>query len=1620
MKTFPKAFYFLLLFLILFSSTIYADGAPNNSCNGELISELNNKATTTSHTESGSVNENTDRDDYYYFNISQAGTISINYTSSRTTDLYFSKNGCGDDKILNNGIGRKTSLSVLAGQRVYIRVKAERENNTIYNMVLKFTPKFSDLSITKDVNNSNPKVGDRITYTIVGTNDGPDTTDVIIKDTLPASLAWYSDAENRGSFSCTNVGNDVTCQGSRNFASGDDVTVTIQADVLSAGIITNTATIESRNGRVDTNLTNNSANVDINATELSDLSITKDVDNPNPKIGDRITYTIVGTNNGPNTTDVIIKDTLPAGLAWYSDADDSGDFNCTNVGNDVTCQGSRDFDTGDDVTVTIQADVLSAGIITNTATIESSNGRVDTNLTNNSANVDLSVAELIGDYRFDACTLGTMIDDSGYGNNGALQNVESEDIYPKHEEKGMVCRAGRFYSFVANYATAGTSLQADVNGSFSIAFAIEWSGNHGDLPIITKEGDYALKINEGDLYYKLDVDAAYTLVPNFSISQNIASHVSFVVATSEVRVYKDGVLTDTIADVYTNPNNSSVTYIGTDNTNYFSGLLDEIKFYKGILDQTTITELSGRTLRPCACCVSSIKIKGDYLPISNTYDTSQPVWDSVTYDGFRFDEPPLLFMLPSDNGSHSAYIRAKNVTEIGFEAANIEPQGEDGPHIAMDLSYIAVSRGIHDLGEYTLEACTIPVQTEQLHDRGFTGDFNATNQTPYGTISCDANGCWTKITTNSTYIQPVVFATLITTENELRDEQDNASGRELSRPWMTVAIKNDASGIWVSLERSETTYGKITKPELVAYMITEGNIQSSFLDDFDNNVSYETIYIQDRFLGWNKKNDVDQRFDFNRTYQTNPKPLVMANKQSRKDVDGGWFRLNGAPKADHLKVSIWEDRRGSYNSEKNYDNPAVPETPIGVSANQDSERSRIVRDDGAAIVFGGVFQYAESFQPTAGNFDAVEAGANFNTILDTKIVNKPFQLKYWSLDQDNYGVPITKVINSPVKVDFIYSQNAGVNLECNATDNLVVPQSTKYAHFIQPNPYIDNVDYNITNSTAYRNVQARFTFGADENGTAVDWLVCYNNSGDCGDSIYTSTCTATCTADVASARSEACAECYFNNVPSHDIGYACSFDRFAIRPNAFDIAINGSTDDNQTLVAGTSFQVDANATGYNSTNASRDYNATQTSIGSLSQFRIAPTDLNAGSGCATGLIIDINDNNFTNGDFNDSNGKYTEVGDINITVFEDPNKIFASVDTGNTNASLDSAQSVYTIQSDSVRVAFIPDHFRIAANLRNESNGFTYMSRDLNVSASLDINITAENALNNTTTNYNSSCYAQPTTYAISYNNIAITPINNLSTVDFIETITSTNANVPINTNIVLANIANTIFPIANGGNANISIDINFDRDKNESVNPFEFTVQDVNITDANGTIGSIIGLNQTATFIYGRTHASKQRFIVPTDAPYRTNIYHEAYCFGVGCNKTLLPNGNASINTNDLRWWVNTLHNNAVDGNITINPVLEKGAINNVNETVRNMIAIPSITSVDLNYNQVAGFPYITIMENNASSWLIENEDNAAAVKNEFQVEFLNAGGEWSGKHETSTTTEDSNVDRTNRRSMW
>jgi len=118
-----------------------------------------------------------------------------------------------------------------------------------------------------------------------------------------------------------------------------------------------------------------------------DISVNK-TDLPDPvTVGNNLTYTIVVTNNGPETaTGVTLTDTLPAGVIYVAATSTLG--TCSRAGSTVTCNIGTLYNASS-ATVTIIVTPTTAGTITNTATVTCN--ETDTNKGNNTATATTTV-----------------------------------------------------------------------------------------------------------------------------------------------------------------------------------------------------------------------------------------------------------------------------------------------------------------------------------------------------------------------------------------------------------------------------------------------------------------------------------------------------------------------------------------------------------------------------------------------------------------------------------------------------------------------------------------------------------------------------------------------------------------------------------------------------------------------------------------------------------------------------------------------------------------------------------------------------------------------------------------------------------------------------------------------------------------------------------------------------------------------------------------------------------------------------------------------------------------------------------------------------------------------------
>ena len=233
----------------------------------------------------------------------------------------------------------------------------------------------ADLEVIKFVSNKNPRFGDIITWTVTVTNNGPNTAvDAYVIDKLPKGLTYQSDDSN-GKYD-PDTGYWVI----GNLTNGAKAVLNIKTLVnITNATITNVAVVNSTTP--DNNTENNKANNTTDVDPEADLEIIKLVSNKNPKFGDKITWTIVVTNKGPDTAlEVYVKDKLPAGLVLTGYSKTNGIFD----ENDMTWY-IKSLAKGESQTLTLTT-LVNVTNKTLVNIVNVTNDVYDPNKTNNEAN----------------------------------------------------------------------------------------------------------------------------------------------------------------------------------------------------------------------------------------------------------------------------------------------------------------------------------------------------------------------------------------------------------------------------------------------------------------------------------------------------------------------------------------------------------------------------------------------------------------------------------------------------------------------------------------------------------------------------------------------------------------------------------------------------------------------------------------------------------------------------------------------------------------------------------------------------------------------------------------------------------------------------------------------------------------------------------------------------------------------------------------------------------------------------------------------------------------------------------------------------------------------------------
>ncbi|WP_295112191.1 Ig-like domain repeat protein [uncultured Methanobrevibacter sp.] len=274
-------------------------------------------------------------------------------------------------KVIYSGvISNKVHVSGFENETDYTNNDAEIKNMTAIANV--------DLKITKDVNVSGVvAVTDKIKFTITVTNNGPcNATGVYVGETLSPHLKMISNKTTAGEYK---DGTWVI----GNLNNGEVHNLTIIAEVISAGTISNAVAIIGNDN--DTNRSNNNDSIEnLTAIDIVDLEINKTVDVTTGfvNVTDKIVFTIDLRNKGPcDATNVNVTELLSPHLnmihyyTWGSSYDEkTGIWYIGNLSKNDYRQ------------LVIVAQVVSAGTISNVVVVTSNEN--DTNTSNNKDEID--------------------------------------------------------------------------------------------------------------------------------------------------------------------------------------------------------------------------------------------------------------------------------------------------------------------------------------------------------------------------------------------------------------------------------------------------------------------------------------------------------------------------------------------------------------------------------------------------------------------------------------------------------------------------------------------------------------------------------------------------------------------------------------------------------------------------------------------------------------------------------------------------------------------------------------------------------------------------------------------------------------------------------------------------------------------------------------------------------------------------------------------------------------------------------------------------------------------------------------------------------------------------------
>jgi len=284
----------------------------------------------------------------------------------------------------------------------------------------------------------------------------------------------------------------------------------------------------------------------------------------------------------------------------------------------------------------------------------------------------------------------------------------------------------------------------------------------------------------------------------------------------------------------------------------------------------------------------ALEIETSQVTLPSTIGGPPNVWVPIQFQT-PFSDTPVVIVSPGPSpGGQPFTIRIREVTNLGFLAQIVEPSGGHDPdHLSVDITYMAVERGVHGLPDGSF----------------LIADITSTTAQQFG-LNFNQQGSWESVQFDVEYPSPPAVVSQIQTMN---NEQNLAGIPQLaSVPFLTAAISDvQPNGFQIALERSEALPGEVAVPESIGWVAITGDAWGELTDINGNDILWESRVVPAIPGGGGMGFDENCKSELLLAPHQQVTPAVIS-MNSRVGGDGGWAMVCGIG-VDFISFKINED-----------------------------------------------------------------------------------------------------------------------------------------------------------------------------------------------------------------------------------------------------------------------------------------------------------------------------------------------------------------------------------------------------------------------------------------------------------------------------------------------------------------------------------------------------------------------------------------------------------------------------------------------------------------------------------------------------------------------------------------